>query len=267
MEPLERGRDGHPRRQLRRRRPHRHLRLRRLALRDRLQPLLPRQGGRRLRRPALHPGPRLPRHLRPRLPRRPADRGRTSTTSARRPAATACRPTRTRGACPGCGSSPPSPWASARSPRSTRRASTAICTNRGIKDTSALPRLGVPRRRRDGRARVDRRPRPRRPRGAGQPDLRHQLQPAAPRRPGPRQLQDRAGAGGPVPRRRLERRQVAVGHRLGRAVPARHHGRAGPPPARGPGRAVPDVRRPATPPTSASTSSAPTRRSSSWRSC
>ncbi len=30
------------------------------ALRDRLQPLLPRQGGGRLRRPALHPGPRLP---------------------------------------------------------------------------------------------------------------------------------------------------------------------------------------------------------------
>lgn len=51
----------------------------------------------------------------------------SSTTSARSPAATACRPTRTRGACRGCGSSRRCPWASARSPRSTRRASTATC--------------------------------------------------------------------------------------------------------------------------------------------
>lgn len=74
LEPLERGRDGHPGRALRRRRPHRHLRLGRLAVRDRLQPLLPRQGGRRLRRPDLRPGPRLARRLRPRLPRRPPQR-------------------------------------------------------------------------------------------------------------------------------------------------------------------------------------------------
>ena len=87
----------------------------------------------------------------------------SSTTSARRRAATVCRPTRTRGGCPGCGSSPPCPWASARSPRSTRRASTATCTNRSIKDTVELARLGLPGRRRDGRARVDRRPRPRGP--------------------------------------------------------------------------------------------------------
>ncbi len=60
VEPLERRRDGHPGRQARGRRPHRDLRLGGLALRDRLQPLLPRQGGGRLRRPALHPGPRLP---------------------------------------------------------------------------------------------------------------------------------------------------------------------------------------------------------------
>lgn len=125
VEPLERGRDGHPWRPLRRRRPHRHLRLGGLAVRDRLQPLLPRQGGGRLRRPAVRAGPRLPRHLRPRLPRRPASASSSSTTSARRRAATVCPPTRTRGGCPGCGSSPRSPWASARSRRSTRRASTA----------------------------------------------------------------------------------------------------------------------------------------------
>ena len=45
-------------------------------------------------------------------------------------------------------------------------------------------RVGVPRRRRDGRARVARRDPDRRPRGARQPHLRHQLQPAAARRPG-----------------------------------------------------------------------------------
>ena len=45
------------------------------ALRGRLQPLLPRQGRRRLRRPGLLPGSRLARHLRPRVPRGPARRG------------------------------------------------------------------------------------------------------------------------------------------------------------------------------------------------
>ena len=46
-----------------------------LAVRGRLQPLLPRQGPRRVRRPGLLPGPRRAGHLRPRLPRGPADRG------------------------------------------------------------------------------------------------------------------------------------------------------------------------------------------------
>ncbi|BFO20863.1 hypothetical protein SHKM778_72510 [Streptomyces sp. KM77-8] len=50
----------------------------------------------------------------------------SSTTSAVRRAATACRRTRTRGGCRGCGSSRPCRWASGRSPRSTRRGSTAI---------------------------------------------------------------------------------------------------------------------------------------------
>ena len=44
------------------------------ALRGRLQPLLPRQGGRRLRRPGVLPGARVARHLRPGLRRGPADR-------------------------------------------------------------------------------------------------------------------------------------------------------------------------------------------------
>ncbi|MCK7499197.1 MAG: hypothetical protein MZW92_58490 [Comamonadaceae bacterium] len=81
---------------------------------------------------------------------------------------------------------------------------------------------GVRRRRRDGRARVARRPDAGRARGARQPDLRRQLQPAAAGRPGARQRLDHPGAGRPVRRRRLERHQAAVGQRLGPAVRARH---------------------------------------------
>ena len=57
-------------------------------------------------------------------------------------------------------------------------------------------------------------------REARQPDLRHQLQPAAARRPGARQRQDHPGTGSRLPRRRLERHQGHLGQRLGPA--ARH---------------------------------------------
>ena len=57
-----------------------------------------------------------------------------------------------------------------------------------------LARLGVPRRRRDRRARGARLDRAGRPRGTRQPHLRDQLQPAAPRRAGPRQREDHPGA-------------------------------------------------------------------------
>ena len=53
-------------------------------------------------------------------------------------------------------------------------------------------------------------------RGARQPHLRRQLQPAAPRRPGPRQRQDHPGARVVLPRRRLERHQGGLGPRVGR---------------------------------------------------
>ena len=79
-------------------------------------------------------------------------------------------------------------------------------------------RLGVPRRRRDGRARVARPAAAGRRRGARQPHLRHQLQPAAARRPGARQRQDHPGAGVVLPRRRLERHQGRLGPRLGPAA-------------------------------------------------
>ena len=87
------------------------------------------------------------------------------------------------------------------------------------------PRLGVPRRRRDRRARGARRAVDRRARGARQPDLRRQLQPAAPRRPGARQRQDHPGARVGLPRRRLERDQGHLGPRVGRAARARRRRR------------------------------------------
>ena len=80
--------------------------------------------------------------------------------------------------------------------------------------------VGVPRRRRDGRARVDGRDRARRPRAARQPDLGRQLQPPAARRPRPRQRQDHPGAGVRLPRRRLERDQGDLGLALGSAARA-----------------------------------------------
>ena len=106
-----------------------------------------------------------------------------------------------------------------------------------------LARLGLPRRRRDGRGRVARRDRRRRPRGARQPHLRHQLQPAAPRRPGARQRQDHPGAGVLLPRRRLERHQGRLGTRLGPAARPRRRRRAGQPDEHDPGRPVPDLHR------------------------
>ena len=65
--------------------------------------------------------------------------------------------------------------------------------------------LGVSRRRRNRRARSARRHHAGVAREARQPDLRHQLQPAAARRPGARQRPDHPGARGDLPRRRLER--------------------------------------------------------------
>ena len=115
--------------------------------------------------------------------------------------------------------------------------------HRSILEDAETQGLGVRRRRRDGRARIARRPVARRARGARQPDLRRQLQPAAPRRPGARQRLDRAGARRPVRRRGLERDQAAVGLGLGSAVRARPRRRAAQAPARDGRRRVPDLRR------------------------
>ena len=78
-------------------------------------------------------------------------------------------------------------------------------------------------------------------REARQPDLRHQLQPAAPRRSGARQRPDHPGTRSDLPRRRLERHQGAVGPRVGRAVRARPRGPAAQARGRGRRRRVPEV--------------------------
>ena len=203
-----------------RRRPHLDVRLVGEPLRGRLQPLLPRQGPPRRRRPDLLPGPRLPRHVRPRVPRGPAVRA-----AARRLPAGALAPGRRAVVVP-------APAADAGllgvpdrvdGPRADQRdlpgAVQPLPAQPRDQGHQPAARLGVPRRRRDGRARVARRHRPGRPRGARQPHVRHQLQPAAPRRPGARQRQDHPGARVVLPRRRLERHQGDLGPRVGR--PAR----------------------------------------------
>ena len=98
LHPLERARDRGARQQAhQRRRPHRELRVLGHALRRRLQPLLARAVGGPRRRPGLHPGPLRARDLRAGLSRGPDLGAASSTTSARRPAARACPPTRTPG--------------------------------------------------------------------------------------------------------------------------------------------------------------------------
>ena len=80
-------------------------------------------------------------------------------------------------------------------------------------------------------------------RGARQPHLRRQLQPAAARRPGPRQRQDHPGARGVLPRRRLERHQGRLGPRVGPAARRRPRPRAGQPHEHHARRRLPDLPR------------------------
>jgi hypothetical protein len=89
---------------------------------------------------------------------------------------------------------------------------------RGIANTENRKVWVFLRRRRDGRSRIAGRHRRGGAREAGQPDLRRQLQPAAPGRPGARQRQDHPGARRRIPRRRLERHQADLGQLLGPAA-------------------------------------------------
>ena len=81
------------------------------------------------------------------------------------------------------------------------------------------------------------------PRAARQPDLRRQLQPAAPRRPRSRQRQDHPGAGGRLPRRRLERASRSSGAATGTRCSRRTTGPSRRAHERGRGRRVPEVQR------------------------
>ena len=225
-------------------RAHRHLRQRGQPVRGRLQPLLPGQGPRRVRRPGVLPGARGAGHLRPRLPGGQADRG-----PAQRVPAGALAPRRRAAVLP-------APAADAgllgvpHGVDGARRAELhlpgpvqPVPAGPGDPRHLALARVGVPGRRRDGRAGGDRRDRPGRPRGTGQPHLRHQLQPAAPGRAGARQRQDHPGARGDLPRRGLERDQGHLGPGLGPAAGPGHRRRAGQQDEHHAGRAVPDLQR------------------------
>ncbi len=101
--------------------------------------------------------------------------------------------------------------------------------------------LGVPRRRRDGRAGGPRRAATGRLRGAGQPHLRGELQPAAAGRSGARERQDHPGAGVDLPGRRLERHQGDLGPGVGSAARRGPGRRAGEPHERHPRRRLPDL--------------------------
>ena len=206
--------DGH-------RRTHLDLRVGGDALRDRVQPLLPRPEPGQRRRPGLLPGPRLARHLRARVPRGPALGREAAQLPAgarrgRRPVVVSAPVADARLLAVPHGLDGPRPdhvdlpGALQPLPRGSRAAQAV--EHQG---------LGVPRRRRDRRARIARRDQPRGAREARQPDLRHQLQPPAPRRSGARQRPDRPGARSHLPRRRLERHQGALGQRLGSAAGGR----------------------------------------------
>src|SRR5580693_1515811 len=212
--PVERGDHGVPRQPARPRRgrAHRDLCVGGLAVRGRVQSLLPRQGPWRVRRPGVLPGTRRPGHLRPRVPR-----GTAGGNAARRVPAGAVPPGRRAAELP-------APAADAgllgvpdgvHGPRAAERHLPGAVQPLPARPRAArhvkVARVGVLRRRRDGRARGARRDRAGRPRGTGQPHLRHQLQPAAARRPGARQRQDHPGARGLLPGRGLERHQGHLG--------------------------------------------------------
>ena len=80
-------------------------------------------------------------------------------------------------------------------------------------------------------------------REAGQPDLRGQLQPAAPGRSGARQRPHHSGAGSGVPGRRMERDQGGLGRGLGRSSGARFQRPADQAHARMRGRRISDLPR------------------------
>ena len=212
------------------------------ALRGRIQPFLPRQVPPRRRRPGVHPGPRVAWHLRPGVPGGPANRR-----PARRLPPGAQPPRRRHPVLP-------APAADARllgvpdgvdgpgpDERDLPGPVQPLSARPGHQGHLRPARVGIPRRRRDGRAGKPRTDPGGGQRGPGQPDLRGQLQPAAPRRAGARQRQDHPGTGVVLPRRGLERHQGGVGPRMGRAAARRPRRRTGQPDEHHARRRLPDV--------------------------
>ncbi len=242
---LERGRDGAARRQEgpRARRPHRKLRVSGDAVRHRLEPLLECARRKARWRPHLLPGTLRAGRLCARVPRRTPERSAARHVppgSGRQGHLVLSAPVADAGAMAvpdgldGTGPDPGDlPGAVPALPRASRHGE-----DRGTQG------VGVHGRRRDGRARVARRDRPRLARKPRQPRLRHQLQPAAARRTGARQRQDHPGARGELPRRRLERDQGDLGLVLGSA----HRARQGRHPAEAHGgsgrRRIPEIQEP-----------------------
>ena len=229
------------------------------ALRRRLQPLLPGQVRRRLRRPDLLPGPRGAGHLRACVPRRAAQRGAARPVPPRGRRRGLPVATRTRGACPtfwefptvSMGLGPLNAVYQARfnryllAPRDRRHARSKVWCFVGdgeMDEPESTAGLSLAR-----------------ARAARQPDLRRQLQPAAARRPGARQRQGHPGARGDLPRAGLERHQGGLGHGVGRAARARRRRRARQQDEHAPSTASSRSTRSRAARTSASTSSAPIR--------
>ncbi len=214
-------------------RPHRQLRQRGRSVRDGLQPFLPRAQREPRRRPGVLSAAQRARRVRARFSRRAFERARPACTtgkSSRAPARGA------RGL-----SQLPAPVADARLLAVPHRLDGHRADQLDLpRALHALPHappvarlrrpqsVGRVRRRRDGRAREHERAHAGRARGAGQPGVGGQLQPAAAGRPGARQRPHHRRAGKAVCRRGLERHQTGLGQRLGRPVCPRPHRRADP---------------------------------------
>ena len=155
-------------------------------------------------------------------------------------------------------------WGWGRSTPSTRRASCGTWRTAACIPPTRAQHLGIPGRRRNGRAGIHGLAHAGLAREARQPDLRHQLQPAAAGRAGARQRQGDSGAGSGLPRRRLERDQGDLGRRLGRPAGARHTPACCSSAWARSWMASSRPMSPRTAPTSASTSSASIRNCSTW---
>ena len=222
-DPLERDGDGRARQPQawRARRAHREFRVECDAVRRRLQPLLARAVGQPSGRSDLPSGPFEPRHLRALVP------GRTHCRGPARPVPHGgCRP---RTGIVFVSASVADAGLLAGADGVDGPGAVAGDLPGALHEVSGAPRhdraerpqgLVLHGRRRVRRARIARRHFAGGSRGTRQPDLRDQLQPAAPRRPGARQRQDHPGTGGRVPRCRLERDQDDLGQLLGSAARA-----------------------------------------------